>query len=37
MFNNPVVKTVLTVVAVVLFLKYVAPRIPVVGGYISIT
>jgi hypothetical protein len=37
MFSNPIVKTVLTVIAVVLVMKYVAPKIPVVGSYISIT
>jgi len=36
MMNNPIVKTVLTVLAVILFCKFVAPKVPVVGKYISI-
>ena len=34
--KNPIVQGVLTVFAVILFCKYVAPKIPVVGPYISI-
>jgi len=37
MFSNPIVKTVLTVLAVIAFCKLVAPKIPVVGPYISIS
>jgi hypothetical protein len=37
MFSNPIVKTVLTVVAVVLFMKFVAPKIPVVGKYLTLS
>ncbi len=35
--NNPIVKSVLLVLGIVLFCKYVAPKIPVVGSYISLT
>ncbi len=35
--NNPIVKGVLLVLGVVLFCKFVAPKIPVVGQYITIS
>ena len=35
--NNPLVKSLLLIVGVVLFMKYVAPKIPVVGTYLTIT
>jgi hypothetical protein len=35
--SNPIVKAVLTILAVIVFCKLVAPRIPVVGKYISIS
>ncbi len=35
--KNPIVQAVATAIVVVLALKYVAPKIPVIGPYISIT
>jgi hypothetical protein len=37
MLSNPLVKTVVTVIAVVLFMKYLAPKIPVVGKYLTLS
>lgn len=37
MFSNPIVKTVLTVLAVIVVLKMFGNKIPVVGQYISIS
>lgn len=34
--NKPIVKAVAVVFGVILFCKYVAPKIPVVGKYLSI-
>jgi len=34
--SNPIVKAVATVFAVIVFCKFVAPKIPVVGKYISL-
>lgn len=36
MLNNPIVKTVLVCLGVIVFCKMVAPKIPVVGKYISL-
>lgn len=35
-FKNPIVQGIATVLGVILFCKYVAPKIPVVGKYISL-
>ena len=37
MLKNPIVQSVLTVLAVIVFCKLVAPKIPVIGSYISIS
>ncbi len=36
MIKNPIVQGVLTVFGVILFCKFVAPKIPVIGKYISL-
>ena len=35
--NNPLVKSIALIIGIVLFCKYVAPKIPVVGKYITIS
>ena len=36
LLSNPIVKGVLLVLGVIVFCKFIAPKIPVVGKYISI-
>jgi len=36
MLKNPILQGILTVFGVILFCKYVAPKIPVFGKYISL-